>query len=78
MEEAKNAHIPFNKGGLFIAPRVILKVICWGDKIIYENNKISFSYICPVGILELPKGYLITKEGKKGKLKYSSKFKLNR
>ena len=55
---------PFNKGGLFIAPRTLLKVKCWGDKQDYSNGKIAFPYICPVEDLGIPHGYKFTKAGK--------------
>jgi hypothetical protein len=42
---------------MFIAPRTILRVICWGDSIEYPKGKISFSFICPVEDIGLPKGY---------------------
>ena len=58
-----------NKNGLYFAPRTILKVICWGDKVEYSSGKIAFSYICPVEDLGMPKGYKITKNAKKEALK---------
>ena len=55
---------PFKKGGLFIAPRTILKVMCWGEKLVYPTGKLAFSYICPVEDMGLPKGYKSTKASK--------------
>jgi len=55
---------PLNKGGLFIAPRTLLKVMCWGEKLSYPTGKLSFSYICPVEDIGLPKGYKATKASK--------------
>ena len=48
LEEAIFADIPFKRGGLYFAPRTILKCLCWGDKIEYDNGKLAFSYICPI------------------------------
>lgn len=49
-----------HEGGLFIAPRTILTVVAWGDRVEYPNGKLSFSYICPVRDIGLPRGYLAT------------------
>jgi hypothetical protein len=48
LKEAVFADIPYNKGGHFIAPRTVLKVIGWGDFVIYDKGKISFSNLMPV------------------------------
>ncbi len=52
------------KGGLFIAPRTVLKVICWGDSVVYPNGKIAFSFMCPIENLDLKKGYRATNAAK--------------
>jgi hypothetical protein len=44
---------------------VILKTICWGDKIEYPTGKFAFSNICPVEMIEMPRGYKTTKAGKR-------------
>lgn len=64
-----NVFRPQHKGGLFFAPRTIIKAICWGDKIEYPNGKIAFSYICPIENLGMPRGYKVTKAGQKEALK---------
>ena len=56
--EAVFADVPYNRGGNFIAPRTVLKCICWGDFVVYNNGKMSFSNIMPVGDLGLPQGYM--------------------
>ena len=56
VQDAIFADIVFHEGGLFTAPRTILKCICWGDKIAY-GKKLCFSYILPVNDLGLPMGY---------------------
>lgn len=48
LKEAVFADVPFNKGGHFIAPRTVIKVIGWGDMIKYEKGKIAFSNVLPV------------------------------
>lgn len=48
LKEAVFADIPYNKGGHFIAPRTVLKVIAWGDFVVYDKGKMAFSYIMPV------------------------------
>ena len=59
--EAIFADIPFREGGLFIAPRTIIKCICWGDFVCYGSGKMAFSNLMPVGDLGLPIGYKASK-----------------
>ena len=61
LKEAVFADVPYNKGGHFIAPRTILKVIAWGDCVQYTKGKIAFSNVLPVEDLGLPIGYKNTK-----------------
>jgi len=56
VENAIFADIQFHKGGLFTAPRTIIKCICWGDHLKY-GAKMCFSNILPVADLGLPMGY---------------------
>lgn len=56
VENAIFADIQFHNGGLFHAPRSILKCVCWGDHIKY-GAKMCFSNILPVADLGLPMGY---------------------
>ncbi|CAI2378288.1 unnamed protein product [Moneuplotes crassus] len=60
-KEAIFADIPFKEGGLYMAPRTVLKVKAWGDFVIYDNGKMSFSYIVPVADLGIPRGYKSTR-----------------
>ena len=52
--DAVFADVPYKRGGNFIAPRTVIKCICWGDYVVYSNGKMSFSNIMPVGDLGLP------------------------
>ena len=78
VKEAVFADIPFKEGGLFIAPRTVLKCICWGDFVCYGSGKMAFSNLMPVGDLGLPLGYKASKSAvikaaeEKNKLKYGS------
>ena len=60
-KEAIFADIPFKEGGLFIAPRTVLKCICWGDFVCYGSGKMAFSNLMPVADLGLPVGYKASK-----------------
>eukprot|EP01017_Pseudomicrothorax_dubius_P023221 TRINITY_DN2488_c0_g1_i3.p1 TRINITY_DN2488_c0_g1~~TRINITY_DN2488_c0_g1_i3.p1 ORF type:complete len:136 (-),score=10.75 TRINITY_DN2488_c0_g1_i3:11-418(-) len=60
LEEAIFADIPRKKGGMFIAPRTVLQVLCWGTRIDYDNGKIAFEYLKPVADMGFPTGYLST------------------
>ena len=60
-KEAVFADVPYKRGGHFIAPRTVMKCICWGDFVVYSNGKMSFSNIMPVGDLGLPQGYKANK-----------------
>ena len=62
MQEAIFADVPYKPGGNFIAPRTVIKCICFGDFVIYGNGKISFSNLMPVADLGLPRGYKANKE----------------
>ena len=60
-KEAVFADIPFKEGGLYMAPRTVLKVKAWGDFVIYNNGKMSFTHILPVADLGIPRGYKSTR-----------------
>ena len=77
LKEAIFADVPFNKGGHFLAPRTVIKVIAWGNFICYSQGKMAFSYLLPVEELGLPIGYKNTKESVKEamKLKETVKYK---
>ena len=59
--EAVFADVPYKRGGHFIAPRTVMKCICWGDFVVYSNGKMSFTNIMAVGDLGLPQGYKANK-----------------
>jgi hypothetical protein len=46
-----------------------LKVIAWGDFVVYDKGKMAFSNIMPVQDLDLPQGYKSTKESIKNAIK---------
>ena len=60
-KEAIFADIQFKEGGLYIAPRTVLKCICWGDFVCYGSGKMAFSNLMPVADLGLPVGYKSSK-----------------
>ena len=53
--------MPYKPGGHFIAPRTVIKCICWGSFVQYSSGKIAFSNMIPVGDLGLPIGYKASK-----------------
>ena len=63
VKEAIFADVPFHHGGHWLAPRTVLKCICWGDFVVYGNGKMAFSNLMPVGDLGLPMGYKASKSG---------------
>jgi hypothetical protein len=44
-----------------LAPRTVIKCICWGDFVCYSNGKMSFTNLLPVQDLGLPQGYKANK-----------------
>lgn len=62
LKEAVFADVPFHTGGHYLAPRTVLKLVAWGDFIVYSQGKMAFSYVMPVEDLGLPIGYKNTKE----------------
>lgn len=68
-KEAVFADVPCKPGGLFMAPRTVLKVQAWGDFVVYDNGKLSFSHIVPIADLGLPRGYKISKAAWKESIK---------
>jgi hypothetical protein len=58
VENAIFADIMYHHGGLYHAPRTILKCICWGADSPYRyGSKLCYSNILPVQDLGLPMGY---------------------
>ena len=62
VQEAIFADVPYKAGGNFIAPRTVIKCICFGDFVVYSNGKISFSNLITVAELGLPRGYKANKD----------------
>jgi hypothetical protein len=62
LDEAIFADVPFNKGGHYLAPRTVLKCVCWGNFVLYSHGKMAFTNIMAVEDLGLPIGYKNTKE----------------
>lgn len=50
--------MPNREGGNFIAPRTVMKCICFGDFVVYNGGKMSFSNLMAVGDLGIPRGYI--------------------
>ena len=69
MKEAVFADVPYHRGGHYLAPRTVLKVIAWGDFMVYGNGKMAFSFVLPVEELGAPIGYKSTKESVRAALK---------
>ena len=58
VQNAIFADIMFHNGGLYHAPRTILKCICWGADSPYKyGSKLCYSNILPVSDMGLPMGY---------------------
>ena len=62
VQEAIFADVPYKAGGNFIAPRTVIKCICFGDFVIYSNGKMSFSNLICSAELGLPRGYKANKD----------------
>lgn len=60
-EEALQARIP-DHAALYCAPRALIKVIAWGDKIDYGST-IAFTHVRPVQVFPLSMSYLCTSFG---------------
>ena len=61
-KQAVFADIPYKLGGHFLAPRTVIKCICWGDFVVYNNGKMAFTNLLPVADLGLPRGYKSNKD----------------
>lgn len=57
-EAAIRHRIPARRGGLFIAPRVVLRCQCEGPFVEYPGGKVACSRLIPLEELPLPRGYL--------------------
>mmetsp|Transcript_76978 Transcript_76978/g.178552 ORF Transcript_76978/g.178552 Transcript_76978/m.178552 type:complete len:139 (+) Transcript_76978:138-554(+) len=57
-EAAARHHIPAHAGGLFVAPRVVLRCLCEGPFVEYLGGKVACSGLTPLQELKLPRGYL--------------------
>mmetsp|Transcript_115293 Transcript_115293/g.359049 ORF Transcript_115293/g.359049 Transcript_115293/m.359049 type:complete len:178 (-) Transcript_115293:77-610(-) len=57
-EAAARHRIPARRGGLFTAPRVLLRCLCEGPFVEYPGGKVACSSLTPLQELQLPFGYL--------------------
>uniref|UniRef100_A0A7S4R316 Uncharacterized protein n=1 Tax=Alexandrium monilatum TaxID=311494 RepID=A0A7S4R316_9DINO len=57
-DAATRHRIPARRGGLFTAPRVLLRCLCEGPFVEYHGGKIACSGLTPLQELQLPVGYL--------------------
>eukprot|EP00927_Polykrikos_kofoidii_P086767 TRINITY_DN9821_c0_g3_i1.p1 TRINITY_DN9821_c0_g3~~TRINITY_DN9821_c0_g3_i1.p1 ORF type:complete len:194 (+),score=19.65 TRINITY_DN9821_c0_g3_i1:215-796(+) len=55
---AAQHRIPCRRGGLFVAPRALLRCICEGPFVHYPGGKIACSGLTPLEEMTLPAGYL--------------------
>merc|ERR1712087_224823 len=67
LDAASRHRIPARRGGLFMAPRVVLRCKCEGPFVEYPGGKIACSAITPLEELALPYGYLHTAPGPAGR-----------
>merc|ERR1740123_2242278 len=58
LEAAVRHRVPLKRGGLFMAPRVVLRCLCDGPFVEYAAGKIACSELVPVEELPMPRGYL--------------------
>ena len=65
IKQAFFADVPFNKGGLYTAPRVLLVCMCWGESLEYKNGKIAWENLSPIKEMPMESGYLATKHAKR-------------
>eukprot|EP00439_Symbiodinium_sp_Y106_P058126 s572_g8.t1 len=52
--------VPVRRGGLFFAPRLLLRCRCEGPFVEYPGGKIACSALTPVDVQAIPPGYLHT------------------
>eukprot|EP00747_Dinoflagellata_sp_TGD_P190077 gnl/TRDRNA2_/TRDRNA2_51224_c0_seq1.p1 gnl/TRDRNA2_/TRDRNA2_51224_c0~~gnl/TRDRNA2_/TRDRNA2_51224_c0_seq1.p1 ORF type:complete len:229 (-),score=28.35 gnl/TRDRNA2_/TRDRNA2_51224_c0_seq1:65-751(-) len=64
LEAAARHRIPVRTGGLFVAPRVVLRCACAGPYVEYVGGKIACSALTPLEELPLPTGYLHNAPGR--------------
>eukprot|EP00928_Gymnodinium_smaydae_P038701 TRINITY_DN26636_c0_g1_i1.p3 TRINITY_DN26636_c0_g1~~TRINITY_DN26636_c0_g1_i1.p3 ORF type:complete len:187 (+),score=33.24 TRINITY_DN26636_c0_g1_i1:78-638(+) len=55
---AARHRIPAKRGGLYVAPRALLRCICEGPVVRYPGGKVAVSKLTPVEELPMPHGYL--------------------
>ena len=56
----------------------MIKVICWGEFMVYDNNKMSFEHIMPIEDIGLPTGYKYTRSDKQYAIKHFDDYKYKR
>jgi len=66
--DAALAHrIPVRSGGLFMAPRSLLRCACEGPFVEYPGGKIACSRLTPLELLPMPEGYSATRPSTPGR-----------
>lgn len=50
--------VPARRGGLFFAPRVLLRCRCEGPFVEYPGGKVACTALTPVEVRPMPSGYL--------------------
>mmetsp|Transcript_110681 Transcript_110681/g.220001 ORF Transcript_110681/g.220001 Transcript_110681/m.220001 type:complete len:165 (+) Transcript_110681:56-550(+) len=58
LEAAVRHRVSQRRGGLYVAPRVVLRCLCEGPFVEYIGGKIACSELVPVQELPMPRGYL--------------------
>jgi len=61
-EDALSARIP-SSAALCVAPRALLKCLCWGDALRYGSRTLAFSHLRPVQVYPLSLDYRCTSFG---------------
>jgi len=65
---AARHHIAAHAGGLYVAPRVLLRCRCEGPFVEYPNGKVAVSKLLPLEELPMPPGYLHSAPGPQSRL----------
>eukprot|EP00434_Breviolum_minutum_P038792 symbB.v1.2.034427.t1/scaffold4440.1/size39630/2 len=55
---ALHHRVPARRGGLFFAPRLLLRCRCEGPFVEYPGGKIACSTLTPMEVLPMPSGYM--------------------
>eukprot|EP00930_Biecheleria_cincta_P089311 TRINITY_DN78592_c0_g1_i1.p1 TRINITY_DN78592_c0_g1~~TRINITY_DN78592_c0_g1_i1.p1 ORF type:complete len:179 (-),score=13.70 TRINITY_DN78592_c0_g1_i1:36-572(-) len=57
-EAALRHRIPARRGGLFMAPRALMRCRCEGPFVEYSVGKVACTQLTPLEVLPMPRGYL--------------------